>query len=275
MIENTQWSTNLIVVAGGVALNKYFIKSMQKFLPNSELKVLPESPLLEVFGAALYASEIGGEIQHRESWSVQSEVKFETLEPLTNVEGLLDYRVESAYRTHIVINGSYVFAVDAGSTTTKAVLFNIDDGSIGASAYLRTLGNPILAVKKCIESIIEQVGNASINIVECAVTGSAREMVSVYLDNCRSFNEIIAHARAAAEELPEVDTVIEIGGQDSKFINFLKGVPIDYTMNEGCSAGTGSFLEESASVDMDIPVEDISDMALRSDHPIAFGGQVH
>jgi predicted CoA-substrate-specific enzyme activase len=96
-------------------------------------------------------------------------------------------------------------------------------------------------------------------------------MVSVYLDNCRSFNEILAHARAATEELPDVDTVFEIGGQDSKFISFSKGIPIDYAMNEGCSAGTGSFLEESASVDMGIAVEEISDYALTSTHPIAFG----
>ena len=271
MIESAQWSTRLVVIAGGVALNEYFVESMQKFLPKTELKVLPESPLLEVFGAALYASEIRDDVQQRRAWRVQSESKFETLGPLNNGEGLLDYRVESGSRTEILNNGSYVFAVDAGSTTTKTVLFNVEDNSIGASAYLRTLGNPILAVKNCIESLIEQVGNASISVIQCAVTGSAREMVSVYLDNCWSFNEILAHARAATEELPNVDTVIEIGGQDSKFISFLKGVPVDYAMNEGCSAGTGSFLEESASVDMGIPVEDISDLALKSTNPIVFG----
>jgi predicted nucleotide-binding protein (sugar kinase/HSP70/actin superfamily) len=81
----------------------------------------------------------------------------------------------------------------------------------------------------------------------------------------------MAHARGAVEELPEVDTVFEIGGQDSKFISFLKGVPIDYAMNEGCSAGTGSFLEESASVDMGIGVEEISNIAMKSLEPIAFG----
>ena len=271
MIDSTQWSTSLIVIAGGVALNKSFMESMQEFLPNSILKVLPESPLLEVFGASLYASEVLEYIQENREWKARSDNKFETLKPLNNVQGLLDYRVESVRKVGIVSGASYILGVDAGSTTTKAVLFNIDKNSIGASAYLRTLGNPILAVKECITKLVEQVRNSSINVIQCGVTGSAREMVSVYLDNCRSFNEILAHARAATEELPEVDTVFEIGGQDSKFISFLKGIPIDYAMNEGCSAGTGSFLEESASVDMGIPVEKISDLALKSKKPIAFG----
>ncbi|MFX0075349.1 MAG: acyl-CoA dehydratase activase, partial [Candidatus Hermodarchaeota archaeon] len=271
MIESAQWPTDLIVIAGGVALNKYFIESMQNFLPTSEIKVLVESPLLEVFGAALYASEIQNDVQGDENWTGRVDSTFETITALSKVENLLDYRVEDGTKMRIIKDGSYILGVDAGSTTTKTVLFNVEDNSIGASVYLRTLGNPIISIKKCLEKLLEQIGNTSINIIQCGVTGSAREMVSVYLDNCRSFNEILAHARAATEELPEIDTVFEIGGQDSKFISFLKGVPIDYAMNEGCSAGTGSFLEESASVDMGIPVEKISEIALQSSNPIAFG----
>ncbi len=148
MIDSTQWSTDLIVIAGGVALNKAFIESMQEFLPSSELKVLPESPFLEVFGASLYASEVREDIHKSGEWNARFESKFDTLKPLNNVEELLDYRIESVFKTKIVNGTSYVLGIDAGSTTTKAVLFNIDNGSIGASAYLRTLGNPILAVKE-------------------------------------------------------------------------------------------------------------------------------
>lgn len=271
MIESAQWSTDLIVIAGGVALNKFFIESMQKFLPSSDIKVLPESPLLEVFGAALYASEIRGNVQSGSNWIDRRKNLFETSTALNKIENLLDYRVETETRIRLVEGGTYILGVDAGSTTTKTVLFNVKDNSIGASAYLRTLGNPIVSTKQCLEKLLDQIGDTAINIIQCGVTGSAREMVSVYLDNCRSFNEILAHARAAKEELPEVDTVFEIGGQDSKFISFLEGIPIDYAMNEGCSAGTGSFLEESASVDMGILVDKISETALRSSHPIAFG----
>ena len=271
MIDSAQWPKDLIVLSGGVALNDVFLENLQNYLVDSEIKVLPESPFLEVFGASLYASELQDVAPTRGEWFSKTTVEFDNQKSLINAESLLDYRVESDTQRKIVNNGQYILGVDAGSTTTKAVLFNTLDDTVGASAYLRTLGNPILATKKCLKKLINSVGEKRIDIIQCGVTGSAREMVSVYLDNCRSFNEILAHARGAVEEVPDVDTVFEIGGQDSKFISFLKGVPIDYAMNEGCSAGTGSFLEESASVDMGIPVEKISDIAIKSTNPIAFG----
>jgi predicted CoA-substrate-specific enzyme activase len=271
MIDMTQWANRLIVLSGGVALNEVFIEQLRNYLPDSEIKVLPESPYLEVFGASLFASELTDSMIQKENWIDSSQTIFETHEPLRKSENLLDYRVDLNKKYEIKAGEKYILGIDAGSTTTKAILYNVSRDTVGGSAYLRTLGNPILATKQCIEKLIEQVGNNSIKIIQCGVTGSAREMVSVYLDNCRSFNEILAHARAAIEEAPNVDTVFEIGGQDSKFISFLKGVPIDYAMNEGCSAGTGSFLEESASVDMGIKVEEISDIAIKSAHPIAFG----
>ncbi len=197
-------------------------------------------------------------------------IDYETYKPLNISRPLIDYSVAES-KNKIVENGNYILAIDAGSTTTKAVLFNVVDGSIGASVYLRTLGNPIIATRKCIEKLVQKIGEKSIRIIQSGTTGSAREMVSVYLDNCRSFNEILTHARSSSEIVPNVDTVFEIGGQDSKFISFLQGVPIDYAMNEGCSAGTGSFLEESASIDMGVEVKEISDIAIKSQQPIAFG----
>ncbi|NVM19890.1 MAG: hypothetical protein HWN80_19475 [Candidatus Lokiarchaeota archaeon] len=271
MIEATQWSTKLIVISGGVALNKIFIENLSRFRRDSEIKVLPESPYLEVFGASLFASELSESIKSPEELFKLSKGEFESYDPLNKADHLLDYRANIDNKIEIRAGGKYILGIDAGSTTTKAVLFNVADDSIGASVYLRTLGNPILATKNCLKKIKEQIGDNTIKIIQSGVTGSAREMVSVYLNNCRSFNEILAHARAATEELPNVDTVFEIGGQDSKFISFLKSVPIDYAMNEGCSAGTGSFLEESASVDMGIAVEEISDIAIKSTQPIAFG----
>ncbi|NVM56223.1 MAG: hypothetical protein HWN66_21180 [Candidatus Helarchaeota archaeon] len=271
MIESAQWLTRLIVLSGGVALNEIFIKNLSSFLGSSEIKVLPESPYLEVFGASLFASELKEPFLPWDDWFNSSRIEFQTHPPLKNADSLLDYRVNKNFKRKIKDGETYILGIDAGSTTTKAVLFNVSDDSIGASVYLRTLGNPILATKQCLNELMEQVGDNSIKIIQCGVTGSAREIVSVYLDNCRSFNEILTHARAATEEVPDVDTVFEIGGQDSKFISFLKGVPIDYAMNEGCSAGTGSFLEESASVDMSIAVKEISDIAVKSTQPIAFG----
>ncbi|MCP4681031.1 MAG: activase, partial [Desulfobacterales bacterium] len=253
--------------------NELFRENLNNLFPNSEILVLPESPYLEAFGASLYAAQpdTATGIPSCDKWIRPEKIALETLDPLQNAETLLDYRVQPHTKNSILDGGSYILGVDAGSTTTKAVLLNISDCTVGASVYLKTKGNPILATKKCLEALVTQVDKKNINIVQAGVTGSGREMVSMYLDNCRSFNEILAHARAAAEEVSDVDTVFEIGGQDSKFISFLKGIPVDYAMNEGCSAGTGSFIEESASVDMGIRMEDISGIAESSSNPIAFG----
>jgi len=273
MVEMVQWPTTSMVISGGVSLNDVFVDNFRRIFGDSKITVLPESPYLEAFGASLYASEPSdtAAIPPREKWVKAVETEFETLKPLGEAKPLLDYRVRKDIEHEIIEGASYILGVDAGSTTTKAVLLNVSDGSVGASYYLRTLGNPIRAVKKCLDELIEQRGDKPAKIIQAGVTGSAREIVSVYLDNCLSINEIPAHARAAAEEVPTVDTVFEIGGQDSKFISFLEGVPVDYAMNEGCSAGTGSFLEESASVDMGIAMEDISGIAEKSSHPISFG----
>ena len=273
MVELTNWPADLIVMAGGLVLNEPFLEALQSILDNSRVMVLRESPYLEAFGAYLYACELpeGALIPVGEDWIRRTKPAFETLKPLREAEPILDYRACPDGGREVIGGGSYILSVDAGSTTTKAVLFNVSDGSVGASCYLRTYGNPVRATEKCIEELIKQVGEKQIKIIQAGVTGSGREMVSVYLDNCLSFNEILAHARAATHEVPEVDTVFEIGGQDSKFISFLKGVPVDYAMNEGCSAGTGSFLEESAFRDMGIAMEKISGIAYRSSHPVAFG----
>ncbi|MBF0226446.1 MAG: hypothetical protein HQK76_13405 [Desulfobacterales bacterium] len=270
MIESARWPSNTIVISGGLTLNKPFIDALTVMLENSKIHVLEESPYLEAFGAALYASQ-DDDAHSKDQIFHSSKSSFETLPPLKNVENLLDWRVKENRKKEIASEKTYILGVDAGSTTTKAVLFNIEDGSVDASCYLRTHGNPVQATKNCIQKLMEQKGDKSLKIIQTAVTGSGREMVSVYLDNCLSFNEILAHARAASQEIPEVDTVFEIGGQDSKFISFLKGIPIDYAMNEGCSAGTGSFLEESVSVDMGIPVGKIANIAEKGTNPIAFG----
>jgi predicted CoA-substrate-specific enzyme activase len=273
LVELARWPAGRIVICGGVCRNELFLGHLRGFLERSEIVVLEESPYLEAFGASLLAAEIS-EITAHASPARRfraSKPAFSTLKPLNEAEPLLDYRVGTQARRRIEAAGAYILGVDAGSTTTKSVLFNARDGSVGASSYLRTLGNPVRAARECLCRLMEQVGGASIRILQAGVTGSGRELVSVYLGNCPSFNEILAHARAAAAQVPDVDTVFEIGGQDSKYISFLEGLPVDYAMNEGCSAGTGSFIEESASVDMGVPMDAISRLAEGSRRPVAFG----
>ncbi|RLB63126.1 MAG: hypothetical protein DRI90_07540, partial [Deltaproteobacteria bacterium] len=274
LVTSAQWPLRTVVLAGGVTRNHLLIDQLSKLLEHSRIVVLPESSFLEAQGAYHHASRLptGAARQLTDEVFSKAPVTFQTLPPLTTAESLLDFRVTSEGSSGAITEGgTYLLGLDAGSTTTKAVLLDGTDGSVAASCYLRTLGNPIVATRQCLRRLGEQVGDPSLQVSQIASTGSGREMVSVYLNNCPTVNEIVAHARAAAHYLPEVSTVFEIGGQDSKFISFLHGVPVDYAMNEGCSAGTGSFLEESASLDMNIEMGDISAIAEQSPHPIAFG----
>ncbi len=105
-----------------------------------------------------------------------------------------------------------------------------------------------------------EAGNLRIGLV--GTTGSARELIGAYLGTSQVYNEISAHAAGATHFDPDVDTIFEIGGQDAKYILLRNGVPIDYAMNNACSAGTGSFLEESAQGDLGITVFEIAGAAL-------------
>ncbi|BBB93413.1 MAG TPA: acyl-CoA dehydratase activase [Methylomusa anaerophila] len=273
MVELAQWESKSIVVIGGLTLNEPFIEHLGELFKDSELKVLDESPCFEAFGASLFAAGLSPqEAVYYSSIGFKEAIEpYGILNPLREAEKLLDYRAMGRHSQEIIAGADYIMGIDAGSTTTKAILFNQSRGTVDAGCYLRTHGNPVTAVKNCLQKLIEQVDDKEINVVQIAVTGSGRGIVSVFFENCPSFNEILAHARAAVMEVPDVDTVFEIGGQDSKFISFLKGIPVDYAMNDGCSAGTGSFLEESVSVDMGISVSEISNRAESSLQPVGFG----
>jgi predicted CoA-substrate-specific enzyme activase len=274
MVGLAKWPARKIVVSGGVAANRPFMDALENRLTEASVELVEHSPCLEAFGASLLAEVVSREAAGPARKPTVSERRYnlDTLPPLRQAEHLLDYRVKRGPdKRQVVHGGGYILAVDAGSTTTKAVLLNVEDGSVGASCYLRTLGNPIAATTKCLGLLAKQVSDYPIRIVQTASTGSGREMVSVFLENGLSFNEILAHARAAADQVRDVGTVFEIGGQDSKYVSFANGIPVGYAMNEGCSAGTGSFLEESAFVDMGIATEAIGAMAESSESPLAFG----
>ena len=163
-------------------------------------------------------------------------------------------------------DGPLVLGVDAGSTTTKAVLLDPATRGVVASHYRRTRGDPVAATRECLRALAAQVGNRPVGLT--ATTGSARELLGAYLGTAHVYNEISAQAAGATHFDADVDTIFEIGGQDSKFILLRNGVPVDYAMNNACSAGTGSFLEESAQGDLGFAVSDIADIALAAPAPV-------
>ncbi|MGE5654210.1 MAG: acyl-CoA dehydratase activase-related protein, partial [Bacillota bacterium] len=141
-----------------------------------------------------------------------------------------------------------------------------------ASVYLRTNGDPISAVRQCYEELQVQL-TAPVSIIGLGVTGSGRQIAGLHALTNAVINEISAHATAAVYFDPNVETILEIGGQDAKYTYITNKVPSDYAMNEACSAGTGSFLEESAKETLGVSTYEIAARALRGAHPTNFSDQ--
>jgi len=160
--------------------------------------------------------------------------------------------------------------VDVGSVTTKLALL-CEDGQLAASTYLHTQGKPIVQVQEGLKAIKEQMPPGT-EICGVATTGSARYLAGVVLGADLVKNEVTSHAIAAMHYIPEVQTVIEIGGQDSKIIIIRDGVVIDFGMNTVCAAGTGSFLDHQASR-LNIKIEEFGEQALKSKMPVRIAGR--
>lgn len=155
--------------------------------------------------------------------------------------------------------------IDIGSISTKGVIID-ENNSIIASSYLWTKGNPIEAVKEVITELKNKSKDKNIKIVGVGTTGSARKLIGTMLGANIIKNEITAHAIGTLSKYPNIKTIIEIGGQDSKIILIENGIVIDYAMNTLCAAGTGSFLSSQAKR-LDVEVEDFGNIALTSNNP--------
>lgn len=155
--------------------------------------------------------------------------------------------------------------VDIGSISTKGVIID-KDGTIFASSYLETKGNPTDAVKRVILELKTQISEKDLTIVGIGTTGSARKLIGTILGATVIKNEITAHATGTLHFYPEARTIIEIGGQDSKIILLKDKVVTDYAMNTLCAAGTGAFLSSQANR-LGIQVEDFGQIALTSKNP--------
>ena len=272
LVRSASWPHEYIVLTGGLTRNDLFVADLRSELADASIEVPPHADCLEALGAALAARDAGPLPSAAPGTSIRtrSGVGPASQEPLRRFEDRVR-RMQAQPRPTMTRDRELILGVDAGSTTTKAVLMDLDGRRTVADCYLRTHGNPVKATVDCLTELRRQVGELDLRVIQVAATGSGRDLVSVFLDNCLSFNEILAHARAAREVAPDVDTLFELGGQDAKFVGLREGVPVDYAMNDGCSAGTGSFLEEVAGSDMQVPVDEIGGLALEAARPVAFG----
>ncbi|MCX7031896.1 MAG: acyl-CoA dehydratase activase, partial [Spirochaetes bacterium] len=159
--------------------------------------------------------------------------------------------------------------VDVGSLSTNVVLIDRENRVI-ARRYLPTAGRPLEAIQRGLSEILEEVGDRVV-VKAAGSTGSGRYLTGDFIGADAIRNEITAQATAAVFFEPDVDTIFEIGGQDSKFISLDGGVVVDFEMNKVCAAGTGSFLEEQAEKLGISIVKEFSDLALGTQTPAKFG----
>lgn len=159
--------------------------------------------------------------------------------------------------------------IDVGSVSTNIVLIG-EDNNIYYKKYMRTQGKPIEILKEGIREIELEVGEIEISGV--GVTGSGRYLANIIVGADIVKNEITAHAVAGLNFIPEVRTIIEIGGQDSKIIIIRDKIVVDFAMNTVCAAGTGSFLDRQA-IRLGVDISDFGDLALQSNNSVRIAGR--
>ncbi len=167
------------------------------------------------------------------------------------------------------MEGTYYLGVDVGSVSTDLVIMD-SHCAVVEKLYLKTRGRPVDVLKEGLGTLAEKLGNVKIGAV--GATGSGRQLAGILIGADVVKNEITAHAVATSSAVPEVQTILEIGGQDSKIIFLKDGIVYDFAMNTVCAAGTGSFLDRQASR-LNIPIEEFGGYALKAKNPVRIAGR--
>jgi predicted CoA-substrate-specific enzyme activase len=160
--------------------------------------------------------------------------------------------------------------IDVGSVTTKFAVLNQSDELV-THIYLPTQGKPIEMVQQGLKQIKQQLP-PDVGICGVATTGSARYLAGVIVGADLVKNEITSHAVGALHYFPQGQTIIEIGGQDSKIIIIRDGIVTDFGMNTVCAAGTGSFLDHQA-LRLNMSIQELSQRALESTTAVRIAGR--
>jgi len=283
-----------IIFAGGVSKNRAVVKHLRSMI-GGDVQIHKRSHLFGAFGAALLLMQ-----EHRLTGTVNLTSIDDILSPGTRQKAYFHAPLQLTLSDYPDLEGNekYVYAaelpefrkrvevdlyadprseseysaylgVDIGSTSTKAVLLG-QDRSVLAGFYTRTAGRPLAALQSVLAAVDDLLRKKrlDIKIIGVGTTGSGRKFIGRVMGADLIVDEITAHARAAYRLNPAVDTVIEIGGQDSKFTTLKEGRVTFAVMNTVCAAGTGSFIEEQAQK-LGCPLEDYASRSSYIRAPIA------
>lgn len=255
-----------VAFCGGVTKNRGVIRAIKEVfgLQEDELIVPTYASFAGAVGAALHAS---GSFTSEQLFLAADHMKESHHGSLSALPASSENTLSDPACTQFPVSGKCALGIDIGSTSTDLVIIG-EHNELVDYQYLRTAGNPEAAVRKGLASIKERFGELVFQAV--GVTGSGRERVGRMLGADAIRDEITAQAAGAAHCVPEVNTVFEIGGQDSKYIQIDDGRVVDFQMNKICAAGTGSFVEEQAAR-MGIPINEFGPLALTAKNPASLG----
>ena len=257
-------------------LKKAFIRTLKL---DDEHTIVPEnSHLFAAIGSALNAKEDVTvsltELKDRLRHSIKMDFEVERMDPLLATEE--DYeefnKRQSSYKVATGDLASYkgncYLGIDAGSTTTKTALVG-EDGSLLYSFYSNNNGSPLKTAIRSIQEIYSKLPKAARIAYACS-TGYGEALIKAALLLDEGEVETVSHYYAAAFFDPEVDCILDIGGQDMKCIKIKNQTVDSVQLNEACSSGCGSFIETFAK-SLNYSVQDFAKAALYAKHPIDLG----
>jgi predicted CoA-substrate-specific enzyme activase len=264
-----------VVFSGGVAANTGMVRAFNEILGLSESELIIPSyyASMGAIGALLNTWN-----NHDNKAAFTGMAKLEqylgsdrgrsgSLPRLNEAPAVYDKAVQVIHNNQSKI--PVYLGVDVGSLSTNIVLID-ENHKVVARRYLPTASKPLEAIKNGMREITQEAGE-SVVVIGAGTTGSGRYLTGDFIGADIILNEITAQATAAIDHDPTVDTIFEIGGQDSKYISIENGVVIDFEMNKVCAAGTGSFLEEQAEkLNINIAGE-FGELALHAKNPVKMG----
>ncbi len=261
------------LLTGGLSRNPLFVRWLKEFIQNLFISEL--SPFIPAIGASFFGTEgnlnflseeLKEEREEREKRRTDLLIKTSSI---NEHDGKVSFTDENG--TEVVIlkegyEGGIYLGIDIGSTSTKLCAIS-EDSDVVFHLYRKTKGDPISATKFLFEAK-RKVDNylRKTELLGIGTTGSGRKLIGTLLKADLILNEITAHTEGAKFQCDGVETIFEIGGQDSKYMHLKNGVPDHINMNYVCAAGTGSFIEELAEL-LGFRIQDVGEMVIGVEPP--------
>ncbi|OPJ55744.1 acyl-CoA dehydratase activase [Clostridium chromiireducens] len=260
-----------VMLSGGVIHNKGVVKALKDVLKLEEEDIIIEEnfELLTCFGACKVAEEKGLTIDINQLNATEKSIVEKSKNSL--FEKLDKFGVNDSLNKHTCINNNLkegYLGVDIGSTSINFVVID-EDNKVIDYIYTKTNGKPKEVVTEYFYKLKKRLGQ-DFKFKGIGTTGSGREYIGKLINADLIVNEITAQAEGAINVCSDVDTIFEIGGQDSKYICIENKLVKDFEMNKICAAGTGAFIEEQIKK-LGISIYEFGNVALKGDSPCNLG----